>query len=131
MVETSNTGSVFIKEGITLPESLRIKSETYSKGWRLITELDACDLDRKVREAGWTLFFMAGEMKASVFGSDSEGSARRVVKKLLSKSDGFNCLEIAQVAGKRFLGLPCVTASGHARHVQQSMFLVGPMQPAK
>ena len=125
MIETNKAGNVFIKEGIILPESLQIKSEPYSKGWRLITELDGCDLDPKVREAGWTLFFMAGEMNATVFGSDSEGSTRRVDKKLLSKSDGFNCLEISRVVGNRFLGLPCVIVSGHARHLQQSMFLVG------
>ena len=131
MRETSSAGAVFIKEGIILPQSLPIKSEPYSKGWRLTTEVAGCDLDRKVSEAGWTLFFMAGEITATVFGSHSERSTHKAVTKLLSKSDGFNCLEVSQVAGARFLGLPCVTASGHARHVQQSMCLIAPRQAAK
>lgn len=40
---------------------------------------------------------------ATVFGSDSERSTRKAVTKLLRKSDGFNCLEVSQVAGKHFL----------------------------
>lgn len=35
------------------------------------------------------------------------------------KSDNFNSLEISQVASKRFLGLPYVTVSAHARHLQE------------
>lgn len=130
MVERIRTGTLLIKEGIILTESLRIESEPYSKGWRLIRDLDGGDLDRKTREAGWTLFFMAGEIRATVLGSDSEGSAGRAVRKLIMKMNGFNCLEISQVAGSHTLGLPCVTASGHARHIQQSMFLVEPKRPA-
>jgi hypothetical protein len=126
MREIDRTGTVFIKEGIVLPESLQIQSEPYSKGWRLTTDAAGCDLDRKVSEAGWTLFFMAGEITATVLGSDSQSSAGRAVRKLMMKMNGFNCLEISQVASSRAFGLPCVTASGHARHIQQSMFLVGP-----
>ena len=126
MRETDKAGTVFIKEGTALPESLRIESEPYSKGWRLITELGGCDLDRTVSAVGWTLFFMAGEVNATVLGSDFKGSAGRAVRKLMMKMNGFNCLEITQVAAGRAFGLPSVTAFGHARHIQQSMFLVGP-----
>jgi hypothetical protein len=120
------TGIVLIKEGTILPESARIESEPYAKGWRLVRELNGGDLDRKTRKAGWTLFFMAGEVRATVRGSDSQGSAVRAVRKLMMKMNGFNCLEISQVAFERTLGLPRVTAPGHVRHIQQSMFLVGP-----
>jgi hypothetical protein len=39
------------------------------------------------------------------------------------KSDGLNCVEIAHVTAKRFLGLPYVTVSARPRHIQESMFL--------
>jgi len=39
------------------------------------------------------------------------------------KSDRFNCLEISRVAVKSFLGLPYVTVAGHARHIQESIYL--------
>jgi len=119
------TGTILIKEGTPLPECLRLESEPYSKGWRLVKELDSRGLDRKIREAGWTFFFMAGHAHATAVGSDSKGTTRRAIKKVIAsmKLDGFNCLEIAQVAKKRFLGLPYVTVSAHPRHIQQSMFL--------
>jgi hypothetical protein len=124
MAEIITTGTILIKEGTPLPECLRIESEPYSKGWRLVENLDSRGLDRKIREAGWTFFFMAGDAHATAVGSDPEGT-RRAIKKVIAsmEPDGFNCLEIAQVGVKRFLGLPYVNVSAHPRHIQQSMFL--------
>ncbi len=125
MADKIKTGTILIEEGTFLPESLRFESEPYSKGWRLVKNLDGYGLDRKIREAGWTFFYMAGEIKASVFGFDGEKALRRAVNRVLAnlKSEKFNCMEIAQVAAKRFLGLPYVTISAHPRHIQESMFL--------
>ncbi len=119
------TGTILIEEGTLLPESLRFESEPYAKGWRLVKDLDGYGLDRRIREAGWTFFYMAGEVHATAVGSDLEKTTRRAVQKAIAcmKSDRLNCLEIAQVAVKRFLGLPYVTVSAHARHIQESMFL--------
>jgi len=68
---------------------------------------------------------MAGEVDATAVGSDLEETTRRAVKKVIAcmKSAGFNCLEIAQVAAKRFLGLPYLTVSAHPRHIQESIVL--------
>ena len=125
MEEKINTGMILIKEGTLLPECLHLESEPYSKGWRLVKNLDAQGLDRKIHKAGWTLFFMANEIHVAAIGSDLENTTRRAVKKAIAymKSDRLNCLEIGQVTVKRFLGLPYVTVSAHPRHVQESMFL--------
>ncbi len=125
MAEKIKTGTILIEEGALLPESLPFESEPYSKGWRLVKNLDSRGLDRKIREAGWTFFYMAGEVPASAVGFDLEKTARRAVRKVIAsmKSDRLNCLEIVQVAAKRFLGLPYVTVSAHPRHIQESMFL--------
>jgi hypothetical protein len=127
MADKIKTGIILIKEGAPLPESLRFESEPYSNGWRSVKHLDGYGLDRKIREAGWTFFYMAGEVNATVVGSDSEKTRRRAIKRILAKlkSDkfSFNSLEITQVAAKRFLGLPYVTVQAHQRHIQESMFL--------
>ena len=70
-------------------------------------------------------FLYGSEVNATAVGSDLEKTTRRAVKKVIAhmKSDKFNCLEIVQVAGKRFLGLPYVAVSAHPRHVQESMYL--------
>ncbi len=127
MVEKIKTGTILIKEGSILPGSLRFESEPYSNGWRSVKDLDGYGLDRKIREAGWTFFYMAGEVNAMVVGFDVEKTTRRAIKRMAAKlkSDkfNFNSLEITQVAAKRFLGLRYVTVSAHQRHIQESMFL--------
>ena len=108
-----------------LPEGLQLESDPYLKGWRLVKSLGGSGIDRKLCEAGWSFFYMAGEVDAMAFGSDSEKTTRRAVKKAIAnmKSDRFNCLEISRVAAKSFLGLPYVTVAGHPRHIQESIFL--------
>lgn len=125
MAEKINTGTILIEEGALLPESLRFESEPFSKGWRLVKNLDSRGLDQKIREAGWTFFYMGAEVPATAVGLDLERTARRAVRKVIAsmKSHRLNCLEIVQVATKGFMGLPYVTVSAHPRHIQERMFL--------
>lgn len=60
MPDTIKTGTILIKEGTVVPETVRFESEPCVPGWRLVMDLDGCGLDRKIREAGWTFFGMAG-----------------------------------------------------------------------
>ncbi len=125
MAEKINTDTILIKEGTLLPEGLQLESDPYLKGWRLVKNLGSSGMDRKLCAAGWTFFYMAGEVNAMAFGSDSEKTTRRAVKEVLAnmKSDRFNGLEISRVAAKSFLWLPYVTVAGHARHIQESIYL--------
>jgi hypothetical protein len=125
MAQTIEIETLLIKQDTPLPEGLRLESEPYSKGWRLVKNLDGCGLDRKLCEAGWNFFYMAEEVKATAVGSDLEKTTRRAVNKIIAsmKSDKFNCIEITRVAAKRFLRLPYVAVSAHPRHIQESVFL--------
>ena len=125
MAEKINAGTILIKEGTLLPEGLQLESDPYLKGWKLVKSPDSSGIDRKLREAGWTFFYMASEVDARAFGSDSNKTTQRAVKKVIAKikSDRFNCVEISQVAAEGFLGLPYVTVAAHPRHIQESMFL--------
>lgn len=123
MADKIKTGSIFIKEGALLPESFRLESEPYVKGWGSVRELDGFGLDRKILKAGWTFFFLAWEVRATGFGFEGEEAKRRAVRRILAKLKygRFNCLQITQVAAKHFLMLECVTVSGHPRHISESM----------
>lgn len=125
MAERIRTGAILIEEGVVFPDSLRVESEPYSSGWRVVKELDGYGLDRKMNEAGWTCFYMASEINASAVALSQEKSLAKAVNQVLTKLklERFNSLEITQVATKRFLGLPHTTVSAHARHIQESMFL--------
>jgi hypothetical protein len=126
MAATIKTGTILIKDGTFLPEALQFESEPCATGWRLVKDLDGYGLGRKIHEAGWTFFSLAGEIKATVFGFDGRKTVRRAVKRILTnlKSEKFNGLEIIRVAVKRFMGLPYATVYAQSRHVQESAFLL-------
>jgi hypothetical protein len=125
MAQTIKIGTLLIKEGTPLAETLPLESDPYLKGWRLVKNLGSSGMDRKLCAVGWTFFYMAVEVNAMAFGSGPEKTTRRAVKKTIAnmKSDRFNCLEISRVAAKSFLGLPYVTVAGHPRHIRESVYL--------
>jgi hypothetical protein len=125
MRETIEVGRVLIKDGILLPDSLTIESELYSPGWRSVAGLDGHAMDRKMHDAGWILFFLAGEIGATAFGREGQKTVHRAVKKILAglKSGNFNSIEITRVEFKHFLGVPYAKVSFHLRNLQQGMFL--------
>lgn len=125
MPETIKTGTVLIKDGALLPDALQFESEPCATGWKLVKDLDGYELGRKIHDAGWTFFCLAGEIKTTIFGFDVQKTVRRAVKRILAnlRPEKFNSLEITQVVSKYFLGVPYTQVYAHPRHVQKSMFL--------
>ena len=126
MQEAIKAGTVLIREGTRFPDSLTLESEPYSPGWRSVTELDGYGMDPKIHGAGWQFFYLAGESKATVFGSESPETVRRAIKQILAglKSEKFNSLEITRLAFEGFLGVSYATVSFHMRNLQEGMFLL-------
>jgi hypothetical protein len=129
MAHTIETGTILFKDRTLLPEALRFDSEPCAPGWRSVQNLDGHGLGRKIHEAGWTFFWLAGEIGATVFGLDGQKTVRRAIKRILAKlkSENFNSLEITRVASKRFLGVPYLSVSAHSRHIQENAFLLRAM----
>ena len=130
MSDTIKPGAILIKEGTVLPVTVRFESESCLPGWRLVKGLDGDGLDRKIREAGWTFFCVAGQLGATVFGIDEQKTLSRAVEQILAniESAEFNSLEIMRVASeasKRFPGVRDVTVSALSGHIQESAFLFG------
>jgi hypothetical protein len=128
MADEIKTGTVLIKDGAALPKALSFESESLVPGWKLVKNLDGHALDRKVRETGWTFFFEAGEIKATVFGIDTQRMACRAIERILRdpKSKRFNSLEIMQVSAvgsERFPGVSFLTVRANVRHIQESLVL--------
>ena len=125
MDENLTAGTILIKEGTPLPEGIGLESAAFTAGWRSAPGLNSAQLDHRIRDAGWTYFFMAGETKVLVFGADREATRREAVRRILAKPEAeqFNSLEITSVASKRFLGLSYVTVSAHWRHIQEGLML--------
>ncbi|MBZ5554223.1 MAG: hypothetical protein LAO21_16015 [Acidobacteriia bacterium] len=133
MTEEVKTGTILIRDNTLLPEGVQVECEPHSRGWRLIKNFDGSTLDRRITKAGCSFFYLAGESTGSAFGSNREVTRERAVRRILShlKAEKFNCLEITRVEAKRFLGVPYVTVSANARHIQTSVFLFPSTHPAE
>jgi hypothetical protein len=119
-------GDILIERGTYLPDSLTPPGESSQSGWSAVKS-DRPTYDREIKDAGWTNFFMAGEIKATVFGSDKQKALRTALKRLIEqvKSQRCNSIEITDVTAKSFLMVPYVRVSAHARHLQQGMVFSG------
>jgi len=129
MLANNTSGAILIRESTLLPAGLAVESEVFLPDWRVVKNLDRSTLARNIEGVNWNVFYLAGEIRATVLGRNQPGTLRRAVKCVLAKQEGqkFNSLEITKVVSKRFLGIPFMSVTAHARHIQQGMGLV----PAK
>ena len=125
MATTVQVGTIFIEDRPLIMRPLDLKSEPYSGAWGVLQSHTGSTLDQKIRGTGWNCFFMAGEVKASVFGGIAAKSIRRALKKIFAKvkDPDFNCLEVTKINEKHFWGVPYITVCAHSRHIQQGALL--------
>jgi hypothetical protein len=126
MSENKPRPTIFIRENTRLPAGVTFESETFLPGWRSVKNLGGRELARKIENAMWNYFYLAGPIKATVFGRESLATLRKAVQRVLAKkqSQNYNSLEISKTISKRFLGVPYLTVSAHSRHIQEGMYLV-------
>ena len=119
MANQIQAGTIMVRQLASL-RSLGIESEPYSGSWQSLGVLESSGLDRKIRAAGWKLFFMASELRAAVPDWGGQKTLRRGVKRLLAqtRAQHFNCMELTHILRKRFLGIPYVSIAAHSRHIQ-------------
>ena len=126
-MSANNTyGTIFIRENTLLPAGLAVDSESFLPGWRVAKNLDGYGLARKMEEAKWNYFYLAGVTRTMVLGGEEPETMRRAVRRALAKLNRlqFNSLEITTVVSKRFLGIPFTSVAIHSRHIQQAIGLV-------
>jgi hypothetical protein len=125
MSADDTTGRVFVRENTILPGGLIIETETFLPGWRAIKNCDGYWLGRKIEQAKWNFFYLAGDVKVTVLGREGAQTLRRAVRSVLAKPEAekFNSLEITGTAASWFLGVPFVTITANFRHIQQSLAL--------
>jgi hypothetical protein len=123
MADTINTGAILIRAGAILPDTLRVDGDPFAYCWRLVKNLTGYGLDRKIRDMGWSLIRMAGEIKALALGFDEQETAHKALKRGLARTRSlqFNCLEVSQVRIKRFWGLYHATVLIRPRNIQKGL----------
>jgi hypothetical protein len=114
-------GTILMEDRPTITSALQVEGEPFSEGWSILDIVGGAALESKVGATGWRCFFLAGEVKATVFGSLNVRNSRRALRRILSKVRGqdFNCLEITRIVSGRFLGIRYTTMVANSRHIQQ------------
>ncbi len=127
MTDIIKTGTILIETNAIMPESLPLDGKPYTSAWSSVSNLDLNGLGTAISKAGWTFFFMAGEIKITAFGFNSDKAVRRAVKRVITnvESHQCNCVEITDVSLKSFFGMPYVNVSAHSRHIQESSTFAG------
>jgi len=126
MSANNSYGTILIRDNTLLPAGLVVESESFLPGWRVARNLDGYGLARKIEEAKWNYFYLAGVTRTMVLGREGPETMRRAVRRALPRLDRlkFNSLEITTVVSKRFLGIPFTSVAIHSRHIQQAIGLV-------
>ena len=126
MTDTIAVGDILVDEGAALPDSQLLPRESHSSGWAEVRNARST-FDKEVPEAGWTFFFMAGEIKATVFGFDKQKTLRTALARLIKtvKSQKCNSIEITAVRDRSFLKVPYVSVFAHPRHLQKGLVFSG------
>jgi hypothetical protein len=126
MSPNTTSATILIREGALLPAGLVLDTEAFLPGWRAVQNLDGHGVSRKIAEAKWNFFFLAGAISATAIGREGPATLRRAIKLILAKqpSRKYNALQIAKAVPKSFLGIPYVRVSANSRHIQEGMYLV-------
>ena len=126
MTDIITAGRIWVQEGNHLPKSFPVRSESDSNGWAAIGD-DRPAFEKTIQETGWTFFFMAGEIKTTVFGFDRQKALRTALRRLIAdvKAQHCNSIEITQVTSKSFLNVPYVSVTAHPRHLQTGLLFSG------
>lgn len=120
-------GTILMEDRPAITRALELENDPFTGGWGMLKANSVPAFELKVGAAGWRWFFLAGEIKATVFGSLALKNGQRALRRILSKvqAQNFNCLEVTSIAAGRFLGIPYTTMAGHSRHLQQGWILQG------
>jgi hypothetical protein len=115
-------GTLLVEEGAPMPATLGVSTEHYAAGWSSIVGYTGVQLSTAIENAGWTFFYMAGEIHTSGFGFTDQSRTDRALARVIDivRGEHCNCLEITQIRKRSFLGLHWTSLVAHARHIQRS-----------
>ena len=115
-------GTILMEKGTPIPPFFSIGTKSYPNAWMKVTTTRSfAELEKELSIAGWTFFYLAGEIKSIGIGFDKEKGIDAALKRLMAsvKLQGCNCLEIDDVSTRSFFGVPYVSVSAHSRRLQK------------
>ena len=116
-----NEASLLIGEGLVLTK----KSRPFVRGWTLLEDKRAREIEVDLHEAGWHFFYLVPDVQGIGIARSPEGAVRKALEKVCAKGreSGVNALEIASVSATRIFGLHRAKVIAKLRHIQESPYL--------
>lgn len=121
-------GAILIDKDALHPICFELQDDVRGSFWHSISRrLTPHQLEQELVAAGWTFFYMANVIKATVFGFDRTKMINIAVQRLIEgvRLEHCNCLEIQDVTEHSFFGIPYVTVRCHPRHIQRGLVFAG------
>ncbi len=122
------SGTTLIAKDTLRPACFHLGTGSYPNAWMPVEHnLTHHELESELAAQGWTYFFMAGAIRSIAFGFDRAKMINAALKRVITnvKLQKCNCLEIDGVGTHTFLGIPYMSVSAHARHIQKGMVFSG------
>lgn len=122
MPDLKPTGMILFRENALLPPDLRMESELFVPGWRILKNMDGYALRRKLKESNWNFKHMSGEGKTRAFARTGQDAMLKGVNRILEGLRGrrFNSLEVTIVGANRLFGMTYLNISAGLRHFQEA-----------
>ena len=122
-------GAILVEGGTTLPAAISLRQGALAGDWSSVSGLDGKGLETQLAAAGWTFFYMAGVVRKHAFGFDEKKRVRAAVGRVIEevRSQHCNSVEVTHLATNSFLGIPYVSITAHARHIQDGCQFRGPL----
>jgi hypothetical protein len=115
-------GNLFMERDVPRPKCFHVQDDSYRTGWLAVKyDLSPYEIDKELSSRGWTFFYMANVIRKSAMGFDRDKGTAAALKRVMAsvREDGCNSLQIQAVEMHSYLGIPYVSVSAHARHIQK------------
>ena len=122
------SGTLLIERDTLRPQCFQVEDDSCPDAWMSVKHnLTPHQLEEELSTTGWTFFYMAGAISTTAFGFNRAKMIDAALKRIITnvRQQGYNCLEIDDVATHSFLRMPYVTVSAHPRHIQKGMVFSG------
>jgi hypothetical protein len=120
-------GSILMEKEARHPPFFQLQDDGHPSAWMSVSyELRPRELATALSTAGWTFFYMASPIRKRAFGFDRPKAIQEALKRVIlrAKGQGCNCIEVDGVELRSMLGIPYVSVSAHARHLQKGPFFI-------
>ena len=121
-------GTILMEKSTPRPQCFQLEDDPYPNAWMSVKHnLTSYELEQELATEGWTFFYLARTITTTAFGFDRARMMHAALKRVITnvKEQKCNCLEIDEVETHSFLGIPYVSVSAHARHIQKGMVFAG------